>query len=109
MTAVFMDRARRREQLRVITCLNHIRDYGEFKLAFFPEDKRSKRLSLVLHALDRKLAGQTNRQIAVSLFGEKRVETGWSDPGEYLKDQVRRAIQRGRDMMEGEYRSLLRK
>jgi len=108
VAAVFMESVRLRGQLTAISCLNDLRDRGDIMPAFISLDNRSKRLSLVLHALDGKLAGQTNREIAVSLFGERRVQAEWGDPGEYLQDQVRRAIRRGQQLMEGGYRSLLR-
>src|SRR3546814_7271716 len=59
-----------------------------------------------LQALDGALAGASQRRIATVLFGEEDVAARWSPDGE-LRAQVRYLIQRGRAMMEGEYRSLL--
>jgi hypothetical protein len=73
-----------------------------------PEVLASPRLPLVLRALDGSLAGASQRQIAISLFGERRVEREWRDPGGFLRDRVRRAIGRGRHMMTSGYLELLR-
>lgn len=66
------------------------------------------RLALVLRALDGHLAGASHQQIAIALFGGRRVESAWRDPGGYIRDRVRRAISRGRHMMTSGYRELLR-
>jgi hypothetical protein len=108
VTAVFMERAHLRDRLRAISALNHMHDARVYESPFVAPDNRSQRLDFVLHALDGKLAGCTNREIAISLFGRQRVEAAWTDPGEYLQDQVRRAIRRGRYLMGGGYRSLLK-
>jgi hypothetical protein len=47
------------------------------------------------------------RDIALALFGEARVGADWSDPRKYLFDQVRRAVRRGRALMESGYRRFL--
>ncbi|MEZ5831646.1 MAG: DUF2285 domain-containing protein [Dongiaceae bacterium] len=69
----------------------------------------SPRLDFVLRALDGDLAGASQRQIAVALFGPRRVETEWRDPGGYIRDRVRRAIRRGRRIMTSGYLELLRR
>ena len=74
-----------------------------------PEARASPRLSLVLRALDGFLAGASQRQIAMSLFGERRVEREWRDPGGHIRDRVRRAVSRGRHMMTTGYLELLRR
>jgi hypothetical protein len=69
----------------------------------------SRRLELVLRALDGSLAGASQRQIAIALFGARRVERDWRDGGGHLRDRVRRAIGRGRHLMTAGYRELLRR
>lgn len=73
-----------------------------------PEALASPRLALVLRALDGYLAGASQQQIAMSLFGERRVEREWRDPGGYIRDRVRRAVARGRHIMTSGYLELLR-
>src|SRR4029434_3636488 len=68
----------------------------------------SRRLLTVLTALDGYLAGLAQREIAEKLFGPSRVRRDWRDPGGHLRDQVRRAIGRGRTLMSGGYLAFLR-
>lgn len=59
-----------------------------------------------LQALDGVSAGASQREIATVLFGETEVAARWSPDGE-LRAQVRYLIQRGRALVDGEYRTLL--
>lgn len=68
----------------------------------------SGRLTIVLQALDGNLAGATQREIAIALLGRARVERDWRDARGHLRDVVRRAIRRGRALMNGGYLKLLR-
>lgn len=74
----------------------------------YPAERRAPRLMKVLQALDFWLAQRSYRDIAVRLFGEARVEREWNDPGEHMRDQVRRAVHYGRGLMDGGYRQFLR-
>ncbi|MBX3494124.1 MAG: DUF2285 domain-containing protein [Parvibaculum sp.] len=74
----------------------------------YPPAMCAWRLSRVLQALDGHLVGASQREIAVALFGVDRVEEDWAHPGAHLRDQVRRTIKRGRDLMNGGYLKLLR-
>lgn len=42
------------------------------------------------------------------IFGAERVAEEWAGASRFLKDRVRRYVQRGRDLMDGGYRDLLR-
>lgn len=68
----------------------------------------SDRLCTVLRCLDGRGAGASYRDIAVSLFGHDRVRSDWNAPGDYLKNRVRRACERGELLMKGRYRDFLR-
>src|SRR3546814_20497198 len=59
-----------------------------------------------LQALDGALAGASHREIATVLFGEAAVAARWS-PDRELRAQVRYLVQRGRALMNDEYRRLL--
>jgi hypothetical protein len=72
-----------------------------------PPDTGGRRLRIVLQALDGWLARAPYRDIAVALFGRTRVDDDWSDPRDHLRDQIRRAIRRGRTLMAGGYLNLL--
>jgi hypothetical protein len=97
-----------RPRLAAIAAFNRL-SQGRFNAGpSRPEAIPSPRLALVLRALDGHLAGASQRQIAMSLFGENRVKREWRDPGGYIRDRVRRAISRGRHMMTSGYLELLR-
>jgi hypothetical protein len=96
-----------RARLAALEGLNALVNSQRLPDQLFPIDPRSRRLRHVLQALDGFLAGATYREIAVALFGEARVLADWSDARRHLFDHVRRAVQRGRYLMNGGYRSLI--
>lgn len=104
--AVF-DRRQVRARLAALESLNALISTQRFPDHLFPVDPKSRRLRHVLQALDGFLAGATYRDIAVALLGEARVLADWSDARRHLFDQVRRAVQRGRYLMNGGYRNFL--
>jgi hypothetical protein len=66
-----------------------------------------ERLSHALVALDETLAGKTYREIAITIYGEKRVAEDWQGSSYYLKDRMRRLVAKGTELMNGGYRDLL--
>lgn len=66
-----------------------------------------ERLHHALIALDGRLAGKTYREIAITIFGEKRVAEEWQGPSQFLKDRTRRLVAKGTELMMGGYRDLL--
>ena len=76
---------------------------GASRLAFAIDE----RLHHALIALDESLAGKTYRQIAITIFGEKRVAEEWQGPSQFLKDRTRRLVAKGTELMLGGYRDLL--
>ncbi|MGF1610422.1 MAG: DUF2285 domain-containing protein [Kiloniellales bacterium] len=61
-----------------------------------------------LVALDGWLAGASQRQIAALIYGQERIDREWRAPDQTIKNRVARAIRRGRELMEGGYRNLLK-
>lgn len=49
----------------------------------------------------------TYREIAQVLYGDDRVSEMWIGESRFMKDKVRRAVERGSAFMEGEYVRLL--
>lgn len=96
-----------KQRLQGLECLNALRSTGRLLPRFFPAEPRGVRLRLVLRALDGSIAGASHREIGSILFGKARVDRDWADPGDHLRDIVRRAIKRGRSLMNGGYRKLL--
>lgn len=107
LTDAVFDRQNVRARLAALECLNDVRAIGKLPIRLLPEERRGQRLRLVLQALDGWLAGASYRDIAVALFGNARVEADWADPRDHLRDRVRRAIRRGRVLMDGGYRTFL--
>lgn len=94
--------------LRSLRQLADLAEYRTLRKSLYEEAPRGARLGRALQALDGRLAGATQRDIATALFGSPRVERDWTDPRDHLRDQVRRAIHRGRALMAGGYLQLLR-
>ena len=81
---------------------------GHLAPRFHVADPRSRRLSLILQTIDGAMAMAPQREIAVALFGRRRVEVDWGDPADHVRDRVRRAIRRGRSLIDRGYLDLLR-
>ena len=60
-----------------------------------------------LRAVDAANAGASQRDIAVAIFGERRVAVEWSRGSDCLRLRVQRLIREGRRMVRGGYRDLL--
>jgi hypothetical protein len=92
------------DHIQAITRFADLARCGRLRPALYPPHARGRRLSSVLQALDGALAGATHRDIAVALFGESRVGLDWTHPAGNMRDRVRKAITRGRFLMNGGYR-----
>ena len=66
-----------------------------------------ERLQAALIAYDSAAEGMSYRDIARRIYGEKVVEGFWSDIDRVLKNRTVRAVQRGRRLVEEDYRKLL--
>jgi hypothetical protein len=97
-----------RPHLSALRCLNELNSSGRLHRRHFPPESRSRRLAFILQALDGWLDNASYRDIAAALFGRARIEADWSDPGDHLRDRVRRAVRRGRSLMDGGYHQFLR-
>ncbi|RTM05690.1 MAG: DUF2285 domain-containing protein [Hyphomicrobiales bacterium] len=96
-----------RQRLNRLECLNALRSTGRLPPRFFPVEPRRARLRSVLRALDGSISGASHREIGTALFGKARMERDWTDPGDHLRDIVRRAVRRGHALMTGGYRRFL--
>jgi len=100
------DELRRRQ--RSLACLTAYVFTGHLPSHLFPHLAESARLARVAQALDGASSGAPHREIAEAVFGERRVIASWNDPGEHLRDAIRRSIARGKTLMNGGYRHFLR-
>lgn len=94
-------------RLRALQCLNALSADGQLPIRLFPPEARGRRLCFVIRALDASLAGALHREIAEVLIGKERVNADWADPGNHLRDRIRRAVRRGHALMTGGYRDFL--
>ena len=106
LTDLVVDQAASRVRLDAIARFNELCHRGQIGPPPVV-DPRNHRLRLVLQALDGFLENRSQREIAERMFGAARVRRDWRDPGGHLRDWVRRAIRRGRRLMEPEYLGLL--
>lgn len=95
-------------RLQLLSCFHDFLHTGRLAAKYFPRHPRRLRFLLVLRALDGENATASHREIAVALFGVERVQSSWNDPRGHMRDNVRRALKRGRALMKGGYIRLLR-
>lgn len=95
-------------QVRSLRCLADLAKHHALRQSFYLRYPRGRRLAHVLQALDGWLDGAPHREIAIAIFGEQRVARDWSDSRNHLRDQIRRAVTRGRALMTGGYLQLLK-
>lgn len=88
--------------------LNDVLYTRNMRPSLYPAENRAQRLANVLAALDGSLHCLPQREIAVKMFGPSRTEREWNHPNENLRDQVRRAVAYGQELMKGGYRQFLR-
>jgi hypothetical protein len=60
----------------------------------------------VLQAIDGASAGATHRQIAVAIYGQRRVSASWTPDGD-LRASIRYFLKRGTALVNGGYRALI--
>lgn len=70
-----------------------------------PAERLEWRNALI--ALDGERAGRRRRDIATAIFGENRVNADWAEPHGRLKAIVKRSLERGHRLLEGDFRRLL--
>ena len=58
-------------------------------------------------ALDGRSVGASHREVAEIIFGVKRVQHEWSGRGGWLKERMRRALDKGQELRDGGYRKLV--
>jgi hypothetical protein len=94
-------------RLLAVRRLTDLVKHGWMRPSLYPRQQRSERLMRVVQALDGWQAEVSHRDIGIALYGDARVERDWMHPGDNLRDQVRRAIRYGRDLMADGYKRFL--
>ncbi len=93
--------------LRSLHCFEDLRLTGRLLERHFAPEPRGRRLAEVLDMLKLSHVKPHNRDIAIALYGEARVERDWADLQTGLKDHVRHTLKRGRYLVSGGYREFL--
>ncbi|WP_245436588.1 DUF2285 domain-containing protein [Mesorhizobium tamadayense] len=96
-----------KHRLRTLECLNVLSLGQQLPARLFPPERRGPRLTFVPRALDGSLAGASHRELAEALVAQRRAHADWRDPRDHLRDRIRRAVSRGRALMNGGYRDFL--
>jgi hypothetical protein len=78
---------------------------GEDELCPWSRTSLALRNALVSH--DCEAAGLSVRETAAMIYGKARADAAWEGPGRAMKDEIRRARARGRNLVAGGYRALL--
>jgi len=84
------------------------RVYGGSEVRSRPQWTRTGlalRNALVAH--DCATAGLSVRETAAIIYGNARAEAAWAGPGQSMRDEIRRARARGKELVSGGYRTLL--
>lgn len=106
-TPVLPPPALRRARLEAVRRLSDLMRHGTLRPVHYPSDRRGARLARVIQAFDGAAAGAAHRDIAIALFGRERVARDWHASHNSLRDHVRRAIARGRQLTQSGYRQFL--
>lgn len=83
------------------------RRLGRMPRTLYPPEPMAGRWIEKLRAVDGTMAGATQREIAVALFGERRTAAEWSRGSDCLRLRVQRLVRDGMRMVRGGYRDLL--
>lgn len=92
-------------QFRAIRRFQHSITHPQSAETVTPYQRQS--LCRILQALDGSLDGASTPVIAEAVFGTERMRRDWYR-GSPLRDQVRYLVRRGRALMDGKYRGLLK-
>jgi hypothetical protein len=108
LTDAIIDHRRFESRVWLLRRLAALVARGDLKPSLHRPDPRGRRLAFVLQALDGHLVGASYREIAAALLGSRRVDEEWSEPRKNLFDRMRRAVSRGRLLMDRGYLDLLK-
>jgi hypothetical protein len=95
-------------KLRTVARLTSLRRHGHFARGLFPDAPGAARMALALQAYDGLVAGASQRDIAIALFGDQMVREEWNGRSDFLRARVQRLINIGRNMVDGGYKRLLK-
>ena len=80
---------------------------GRFARGLHPRETKAERWMMMLHAHDLSLAGASQREIAVALFGPE-ASREWRTRSDYLRLRIQRLLRDANGLIHGGYLDLLR-
>jgi hypothetical protein len=83
-----------------------LRDTGRLPSTGSRSGSKTARWLQMLRAHDARCAGASQRDIAILLFGEARVQEDWSGRSDYMRMRVQRLLRAAEDLVAGGYRAL---
>ena len=104
---VCADMCRLKTAATTMAKLASLYQHQRFMPAHFREDRRCARWLATLRVHDGLCAGASQREIAIALYGHKRVASDWYDDNDVMRASVRRLIRTARTLACGQYRSLM--
>jgi hypothetical protein len=90
--------------LRRLIALTRTRRFGA---SLFPVASQTARLVAALQAFDGLTAGASQRDIAVTLYGQQRVAAEWNGASDSMRSRVRRLVGLANDLAAGGWQRLL--
>lgn len=95
-------------RIRSLRRLVGLHQQGQFLTKLYPTETKAERWVQALRAYDGYLAGASQREIAMELFGTRAVSEDWGSGSDYMRLRVRRLLDYAREMTGGAYRVLMR-
>jgi hypothetical protein len=90
--------------LRRLIALTKTRRFG---VSLFPVAPQTARIVAALQVFDGLLAGASQHDLAVALYGEDRVAAEWNGKSDSMRSRVRRLVRLAHDLAAGGWQRLL--
>ncbi len=94
-------------KLRTLGRLSALCRLGRFPKSLFAPEISAPKWANALQAYDGMVAGASQREIAIALFGQRLVQEEWNGRSDFLRLRVQRLLSYARKMVDGGYRLLL--
>lgn len=93
---------------RAIERLRDLQTHRELRAHLYAPIKGATRFVEILQTIDGMLLDVSHKDIAVALFGSRRVTEEWAGQNRHMRDKVRKTIKRAETLVSGKYLMLLR-
>lgn len=95
-------------QLRTLRRLCALVQRAELPPSLRPTERRASRWAKMIQALDGVVAGGSQREIAIAIFGADLVRSEWRGASDHLRLKVQRLVREARRLAGGGYRDILK-